>query len=73
MDAIWKDQPAIGFGPDPLNPHEPRPLNAVGATKTDDLRLQVMQSCPSVPGVYGMLDRTGQLIYVGKSKALRRV
>jgi excinuclease ABC subunit C len=71
MDAIWNDQPAIGFGPDPLNPHEPRPLNAVGATKADDLRLQVMQSCPSVPGVYGMLDRTGQLIYVGKSKALR--
>jgi excinuclease ABC subunit C len=30
-----------------------------------------MQSAPRVPGVYGMLDRKGDLFYVGKSKSLR--
>ena len=71
MDAIWHDQPALGFGPDPLNPHDPRPMDAVGAVSADQLRQKIIQSCPRVPGVYGMLDRRGQLIYVGKSKSLR--
>lgn len=71
MDAIWHDQPAIGFGADPLNPYDARPMDAVGATLTDQLRQKIVQSCPQVPGVYGMLDRKGELIYVGKSKSLR--
>jgi excinuclease ABC subunit C len=71
MDAIWRDQPTTGFGPDPLNPQDPRPIDAVGATSADQLRHKIVQSCPRVPGVYGMLDRSGQLIYVGKSKSLR--
>ncbi len=71
MDAILQDSPQLGFGSDSLNPHEPRPLDAIGATSTDDLRRRVLQSCPRVPGVYGMLDRKGKLIYVGKSKSLR--
>jgi excinuclease ABC subunit C len=71
MDAIWHDQPAIGFGADPLNPYDARPIDAVGATSTDQLRQKIVQSCPRVPGVYGMLDRKGELIYVGKSKSLR--
>ncbi len=65
MDAIF------GFGPDPLSPHSPRPIDAVGDVSTDELRKRIVQSCPRVPGVYGMLDRKGQLIYVGKSKSLR--
>lgn len=71
MDAKWDQSSPIGFGPDPLNPHSSRPLDAVGSTSTDTLRRRIMQSCPRVPGVYGMLDRKGQLIYVGKSKSLR--
>ncbi len=71
MDAILQDTPQLGFGSDPLNPHESRPLDAIGATSTDNLRRRVLQSCPRVPGVYGMLDRKGTLIYVGKSKSLR--
>ncbi len=71
MDAKWDHSSPIGFGPDPLNPHPARPIDAVGATSTDQLRQRVVQSCPRLPGVYGMLDRNGQLIYVGKSKSLR--
>lgn len=71
MEAMWREEPAFGFGVDPLNPHPPRPIDAVGGRSTDDLRRRVMQACPRVPGVYGMLDRKGQLIYVGKSKSLR--
>lgn len=71
MDAILQASPQLGFGPDSLNPHEPRPLETIGATSRDELRRRVLQSCPRVPGVYGMLDRKGNLIYVGKSKSLR--
>ena len=71
MDAMWQDQVAFGFGNDPFNPHAARPLEIVGGKRKRDLRQQIVQSCPRVPGVYGMLDRKGQLIYVGKSKSLR--
>ena len=71
MDAIFKNQPAIGFGPDPFNPHQTRPISVIGGKSADSMRDQVIETCPRVPGVYGMLDRKGQLIYVGKSKSLR--
>ena len=35
------------------------------------LRADVRRYVPRVPGVYGMLDTLGRLIYVGKSKCLR--
>ena len=71
MDVKWKQQPTIGFGPDPLNPHTPRKVNAIGSQSPKELRKQVVQSAPRVPGVYGMLNRKGDLYYVGKSKSLR--
>ena len=71
MDAILPRQAAFGFGIDPLSPHPARPLDVVGGKSAEELRRQIVQSCPRVPGVYGMLDRRGQLIYVGKSKSLR--
>ncbi|NND98013.1 MAG: GIY-YIG nuclease family protein [Pirellulaceae bacterium] len=71
MDAMWQNQVVIGFGTDPFNPHAARPVEIVGGLKKRQLRQQIVQSCPRVPGVYGMLDRKGQLIYVGKSKSLR--
>jgi len=61
----------FGFGPDPLHPHPPRKVAAVGAASTHELRQAIVQSAPRVPGVYGMLDRNGRLFYVGKSKSLR--
>ncbi len=71
MDAMWRLSPTIGFGADPLNPHPPRGIDAVGATTREALRQEIVRSCPQVPGVYGVLDRKGELIYVGKSKSLR--
>ena len=35
-------------------------------------RKLLREACPSVPGVYGWLDEHRQLIYVGKSKSLRK-
>ena len=71
MDALWQHQPVTDFGPDPLNPHPARPVEAVGGESAERLRRQIVRSCPRVPGVYGMLNRKGELIYVGKSKSLR--
>ncbi len=71
MDAMWHKQVEIGFGADVLNPHPARSIDAVGASTKQGLRKEIIRACPRVPGVYGMLDRRGQLIYVGKSKSLR--
>ncbi|MGI9472522.1 MAG: GIY-YIG nuclease family protein [Rubripirellula sp.] len=71
MDVTWHDEPELGFGVDPFNPHKARPIDAVGAVSPEELRQKIVQACPRVPGVYGMLDRKGALIYVGKSKSLR--
>ncbi|MCO8120625.1 GIY-YIG nuclease family protein [Stieleria sp. TO1_6] len=71
MDVLSPNHSEFGFGVDPFNPRGPRPIEAIGGTTKQELKLQLMQSCPRVPGVYGMLDRSGDLIYVGKSKSLR--
>ncbi len=71
MDEMLRAEPDIGFGGDPFNPHKPRPIEVVGGCNAEELKKRVMESCPRVPGVYGMLDRRGCLIYVGKSKSLR--
>ena len=71
MGAMIRDSPELCFGANPFNPHAPRPTDLIGATSKKQLRQRVAQSCPRVPGVYGMLDRHGRLIYVGKSKSLR--
>ncbi|MEL7266782.1 MAG: GIY-YIG nuclease family protein, partial [Planctomycetota bacterium] len=61
----------LGFGADPMSPHPPSPIRYVTDRDTAMLRHQVLSDVPNVPGVYGMLDRYGSLIYVGKSKQLR--
>lgn len=73
MDAIWGDDlPLDDFGVDPFHPFaNPRPLTRVGGRSKNDLHAEIRTTCPKVPGIYGMLDRRGRLIYVGKSKALR--
>ncbi|QDT60340.1 UvrABC system protein C [Stieleria bergensis] len=71
MDVLEHDLKEFGFGVDPFNPGHRRPLHMVGGLSRDELKQQVIQACPRVPGVYGMLDRSGHLIYVGKSKSLR--
>ena len=71
LDALSTNRTEFGFGVDPFNPRTHRPIEVVGALKKRDLRQQIVETCPRVPGVYGMLDRRGELIYVGKSKSLR--
>ncbi|MEM9589008.1 MAG: GIY-YIG nuclease family protein [Planctomycetota bacterium] len=71
MESILRHEPEIGFGVDPLNPGTPRSVEVVGGKSPDSLRQNVVRQCPRVPGVYGMLNPKGELIYVGKSKSLR--
>ena len=37
-----------------------------------DVRSQLRAGCPETPGVYGMIDCEGRLIYVGMSRCLRK-
>ncbi|MCM2370412.1 GIY-YIG nuclease family protein [Aporhodopirellula aestuarii] len=70
-----------GFGANPFDPYHAetdrpagysgRPTEMIGGETSRELREQVQSLCPPVPGVYGMFDRTGELIYVGKSSSLR--
>jgi excinuclease ABC subunit C len=47
------------------------PLEVIHGHRPGRLRAKVRARCPRVPGVYGMVDATGELIYVGKAKCLR--
>ncbi len=71
MDAITSEEPFVHFGTDPFYPYPLPELGKVTAKRLEALRSDVRQSCPKVPGVYGMIDRNQRLIYVGKSKSLR--
>ena len=70
MDANWHET-FVDFGDDPLMPFPLVPPSRIRSEKTDELRGLVSRNVPKLPGVYGMLDATGRLIYVGKSKSLR--
>src|SRR5262249_38820259 len=59
-----------GFGPFGLTNDE-APLTTVRARGPRRLRKAMRQHCPRLPGVYGMLDAAGELIYVGKARSLR--
>lgn len=70
MDAELAEEKFVDFGLDPLYPFARKGLRRIEGS-TAELREQVKQFVPRVPGVYGMLDALGRLIYVGKSKSLR--
>jgi excinuclease ABC subunit C len=46
-------------------------LEAIHGHRPSRLREKVRKRCPRQPGVYGMVDASGELIYVGKAKCLR--
>src|SRR5262245_66178237 len=46
-------------------------LYGVTGERPRTLRAGIRDACPPRPGVYGMVDDAGELIYVGKAKALR--
>ncbi len=71
MEATLDDAPFIDFGEDNLFPYRAPGMRRIEGESRVELRHQVKQFVPKVPGVYGMLDPLGRLIYVGKSKCLR--
>jgi excinuclease ABC subunit C len=61
-----------GFGPTTARPPDFVPdLGRARGSKEPKLRAGVRESAPRLPGVYGMLGRHGDLVYVGKAKCLR--
>ena len=71
MEGLFARQVFTGFGRIALLPDVEPPLHAVKARRPGRLRALMRRDCPRLPGVYGMLDPKGELIYVGKAKNLR--
>jgi excinuclease ABC subunit C len=71
MDAVLAEHRFGDFGDDVLFPFSRTGLCRIEGESPAELRDSVRQFVPRVPGVYGMLDTLGRLIYVGKSKSLR--
>ena len=72
MPELFSRQAFAGFGPDRLHISEEGPrLTCIQARRPSGLRSQVRLDGPKRPGVYGMVDERGELIYVGKARCLR--
>ena len=71
MDAFLEEKNFDDFGEDLLLPFRQAGLRSIEAEETSELRAQVRKYAPKEPGVYGMLNPHGRLVYVGKSKCLR--
>jgi excinuclease ABC subunit C len=69
---LFSAEAFLSFGPDELQPGRTAPpLARIEGQRPSALRSRVRLDCPRRPGVYGMLDGRGELIYVGKAKCLR--
>jgi excinuclease ABC subunit C len=72
VSGLFPDRRFAGFGPSRFDPAVASPaLHFVMARQTAALRQRLRHKCPRRPGVYGMVDPRGALIYVGKAKCLR--
>ena len=72
MARLFATGAFTGFGPNSLDPGaSPAAPHRVQAQRPGGLRSRVRLECPRRPGVYGMVDGDGELIYVGKAKCLR--
>lgn len=61
-----------GFGPSRLAFGREPAAEEIGLAADDRASRKLIRThCPQAPGVYGMIDAEGRLIYVGKSKSLR--
>ncbi len=70
MKGLFSRLAFTGFGPAALSP-QPAGLCSAAAKRASQLRDKVRHSCPRRPGIYGMVDPSGELVYVGKAKCLR--
>src|SRR5262249_33533929 len=57
------------FGPCAVG--TPLPLVLIRGRRPARLKALVRRDAPRAPGVYGMIDARGELVYVGKAKCLR--
>ncbi len=71
MDGLFTNPRFTTFGPSRYDLSTSVPLQGVTGARPKALRQAVRDACPARPGVYGMVDDAGELIYVGKAKALR--
>jgi excinuclease ABC subunit C len=61
-----------GFGPSRFRPaDEVPPVHELRGKRPSKLKRGVKKHAPKGPGVYGMIDGRGRLVYVGKAKNLR--
>jgi excinuclease ABC subunit C len=69
---LFTADPFEGFGPTRFRPaDEPFVGRRVRGKRQSRLRRLVGEHAPKLPGVYGMFDDRGRLVYVGKAKSLR--
>jgi excinuclease ABC subunit C len=72
VKGLFQRERFAGFGPAALSlSPEPAALTVIRGRRAGVLREGVRKQAPRLPGVYGMLDAVGELIYVGKARSLR--
>ncbi len=71
MDALLQHEVFRHFGDDRLLPYDIPSTARISHASPEGLRDLVRRNIPREPGVYGMIDAVGRLVYIGKSKALR--
>jgi len=72
VSSLFPDKHFAGFGPSRFQPaSKAATVHGVTGGNAVALRAEVRKQCPRRPGVYGMIDPRGRLIYVGKAKCLR--
>jgi excinuclease ABC subunit C len=70
VTTLFAQRRFAGFGATAFDPVAAS-LSGVTAKKSELLRERLRAACPKRPGVYGMIDPRGRLVYVGKAKNLR--
>ena len=72
MTRLFSPPTFVDFGPCALQTESVSPkLERVHGSRTAVLKTGIRERCPRQPGVYGMIDPHGELVYVGKAKNLR--
>jgi excinuclease ABC subunit C len=72
QDGLFDADPFGGFGPSRFRPAGENPVGHRLRGRSEAKLLRgVKGHAPKLPGVYGMLDPRGRVIYVGKAKCLR--
>jgi excinuclease ABC subunit C len=72
VTGLFPDRRFAGFGESQFGTSSAAvSLHFVMARQPGKLRERLRRKCPKRPGVYGMIDSRGRLVYVGKAKCLR--